>query len=288
MPDSDHDASNVASHAATDRYLSMISAVGECLAAACPPVGGPYRHQFTRMRTRLAFDPNPESVDESFRLVAEGLQQYSLKASEYLKKHQSELSGAMSTLREIGQTLSRRQEFHYTRLRKCAEQLEGTDEAGRGIVPLSASIESFSHESQSLITRLFDEIAAIEKRVAESETADLLTNLTNRREMERQIETRRAANEELTLLRYSTLQPVPDEVAKEIAVRLTAQFRPHDIISRWSPTEFLVLFLGPVEVAEMRVHQVTPWLAGRYPLDNGGAFDVQMESEIFDSALVSA
>ena len=283
-------------HAAIHRYLSCVSLIGECMASACPPVGGTYRHQFTRLRTRLAFDPNPASLDESFRLLQDGMNDYALKASEHLDRHRTELSRAMRSLVEIGHDLARRQDVYHARLRKFAEQLADhayspdpeqlRAQLSAQANSLTSALESFSHESHSVLGRIFDEIAAIEKRVADSETTEPITNLTNRREMERQIAARQKAGTEVILLQYTVADPLPDEVAREFAVRLTAQFRPHDIIARWSPTEFLVLFQGPLEVAQNRVQQVTPWISGRYPLNDGGSIEVQVGGEMLDSALV--
>jgi GGDEF domain-containing protein len=79
-------------------------------------------------------------------------------------------------------------------------------------------------------------------------------------------------------------------VTRQVAEKLVAQFRPSDRVSRWSPTEFLVLFDAPVEIAERRAPQVVAWLAGSYDLPGGAKEDVTVElgllraAELFEAA----
>ena len=54
--------------------------------------------------------------------------------------------------------------------------------------------------------------------------------------------------------------------------RLGSQFRHKDFVCRWTDTEFLVLFQGPAEIAQIAPEQIVPWVAGRYLLENGEAF----------------
>ncbi len=83
----------------------------------------------------------------------------------------------------------------------------------------------------------------------ECEVTDPLTGLMNRREMERQIESRRAAGVPPVLLQFQLSGEINDQVAKQVAARLGSQFRHKDFVSRWTDTDFLVLFQGPLEIA---------------------------------------
>jgi GGDEF domain-containing protein len=152
---------------------------------------------------------------------------------------------------------------------------------------LLACLEGMSHEVLSLLAGLREEIHSVERRVAESETTDPVTGLMNRREMERQLAARRASGEPLTLLLFELRGDVTDEVAQQVATRLYSHFRPSDVIARWAPEEFLVLFLGPPEVAQTRTKQVVAWLTGKYPVANGELTEIQVSGHMLESAAAS-
>jgi exonuclease VII large subunit len=283
---------------AIHRYLSTLSAIGDCLSTACPQIGGPYKHRFSRMRARLAFDANPASMDESYEQIDQDLKQYSGKAAEYLANHKAELRHAVHGLEEIIHLLANRQEFYSARLRQVAGQLQQAEHPSdleqmrealsAQAASLSVCLESMYFDTQSLVAGMQEELLAVESRITESETTDPVTGLMNRREMERQIEHRRSAGERTTLLLLELKGTVTEYVAQQVATRLWSHFRPKDMISRWAPEEFLVLFQGPPEVAEMRVNQVVPWIAGKYPLESGEICEIQVEARFMEPEMVSA
>ena len=65
---------------------------------------------------------------------------------------------------------------------------------------------------------------------------------------------------------------------RQAAARLSSQFRHRDLICRWSECEFLVLFHSTREIANARTEQITPWIAGKYPLDNGEILEIHVEA----------
>jgi GGDEF domain-containing protein len=140
-----------------------------------------------------------------------------------------------------------------------------------------------SHEGQSLLARMQDEMASVEQRLADAETTDRATGLMNRREMERSIEARKTAGTPVVLLLFEFSGNLADEVIAQVAVRLGSQFRHNDIISRWNYNEFLVLFAGTPETAQNRASQIAPWVSGRYPLDNGEITEVKVEARLVET-----
>jgi hypothetical protein len=50
-------------------------------------------------------------------------------------------------------------------------------------------------------------------------------------------------------------------------------------VSRWTDTDFLVLFQGPPEVAEARARQILPWIGGKYLLDSGETVQIAAQVE---------
>jgi GGDEF domain-containing protein len=284
-------------HTAVDCYLTTLLAMANCVGDACPEIGGLYRHRLTRLRSRLAFDSSPDAMEESTHAIAAALSEYASKTSAFVEKHGVELRAAIGTLEEIVRSLAQRQDFYGARLRQFAAQVEMTpypsdpqhlqEMVALQVASLLTCVESMSHEAHSLVTRMRNELAAVEQRLKESEVTDSLTGLMNRREMERQIESRKLAGDVPVLLQFQLSGEINHEVAKQVAGRLGSQFRHKDFVSRWSDTEFLVMFQGPVEIAKTRAEQIVPWLAGRYILDNGDIVHVGVDVRLTQPELVA-
>ncbi len=284
-------------HTTVDCYLSSLLAMANCVGDACPEIGGLYRHRLTRLRSRLAFDSAPEALEEGTRAVEAELKEYAAKASGYVARHRHELKTAISSLEEIVRSLAQRQDFYGARLRQFAGQMETTaypaeTDALKDIVALQVAglmscVESMAHETQSLVTRMQNELSGVEQRLKEAEVTDPVTGLMNRREMERQIESRKSNVEPPVLLHFTVRGDINDEVAKQVGARLASQFRHKDFVSRWTETEFMVLFQGPAEIAQTRADQIVPWIAGRYLLDNGDAAHIEVEVRLTQAEVVA-
>lgn len=290
MPDDDPIQSL---HAVVNCYLTTLEVVANTVADACPPIGGPYRQRLSRLRARLAFDSSVDAIEESSGVIARELEEYASKASGYLERHGAELRQAVAGLEEIVRTLAQRQEFYGERLRRFATQMEAAgypaDRDGLAeLVELQAAnllncVESMSHESQSLLKRMRDQMTAVGTRLAEAEITDPLTGLMNRREMERRIAAASSGGVPPVLLLFDFDSGLPNEIAQQIAARLVSQFRYNDTVARWSDRQFLVLFQGRPETARIRLEQVVPWISGRYLLDIGEATEVTVDARLVDA-----
>jgi GGDEF domain-containing protein len=295
--DSHTDAQADALHTAVNCYLSTLLAIASSVGAACPEVGGLYRHRLNRLRKRLAFDSSPEALEESRVSVENELTEFAAKASTYVSQHGVELRSALSTLEDIVRSLAQRQDFYGARLRQFAGQMETTayptDEAhlqevvALQVAGLLSCVESMGHETQSLVMRMRNELGAVEQRLQEFELTDPLTGLMNRREMERQIESKKNAGTPPVLLHIQLNGDVNADVMQQVASRLGSQFRHKDFVCRWTDTDFLVLFQGPPEIAQMRADQIVPWVAGRYRLESGESVQIGVQASLTQPELVA-
>jgi GGDEF domain-containing protein len=284
-------------HTAVNCYLSTLETVANALGNACPQIGGLYRHRLSRLRTRLAFDSSSPALEESCDAVEVELVEYSSKAAAYVDQHGVQLRAALSVLGEIVRSLAQRQDFYGIRLRQFAGQMESapyptdpehlSEVVGLQVAGLLSCVESMSHETQSLMARMHNELAAVEQRLRECEVTDPLTGLMNRREMERQIETRKGHGIQPVLLHFLLSGEISDEIARQVGARLGSQFRHKDFVSRWTENEFLVLFQGPPEVAQSRSEQIVPWVSGRYVLDNGDTVLVDVEVKLLEAEMIA-
>ncbi len=272
-------------HAAVNCYLSTLETAAHALAEACPPVGKPYEQRLSRLRARLAFDSGREKLEESRIEAARELSDYAHKASRYSEQERAELRRGLTALEEIIRTLVHRQEFYGERLRRFATEIEkerSAEAVELHVAGLFSSLESMSHEAQSLLKKTRGEMAQVETRLEAIEITDRATGLLNRREMERAIAAVQARGETPVLLMFEFHQNLPDEAARQAAERLTSHFRHHDLIARWGERQFLVLFQGREETARMRGEQIVPWLAGRYQLEDGAVMEAAVEFHLTD------
>jgi GGDEF domain-containing protein len=280
-------AAQAKANAAVNCYLSTIETAAQALAETCPQIGKPYEQRLSRLRARLAFDSGMEKIEESRVAAARELHNYAEQASEYAKQQRAELRRAIAGLEEIVKTQAQRQEFYGERVRRLAMQLEQqpqTAETARFSEGLKNCVESMSHESQSVLKKMCDEMASLETRLAGIEITDRVTGLINRREMERLIAAVMARGETPVLLLFDFRDNLQDDVARQVSARLGAQFRHHDLISRWSERQFLVLFQGSPEMAQRRGEQILPWIAGRYQLEGGAVVEAAVEARLIDEA----
>jgi len=283
-------------------YLSTLVTVANCLAETCPDIGAPYRQRLSRMRARLAFHGTPEAIQASCEDLEAELKDYAVMAAHYAAQQDAELRRCIEGLEEIVRLLAQRQDFYGSRLRQFALQMEATpyptdpDHLAE-VVALQAAglrscIESISHESESIVLRMHDELAALEQRLDETKVTDPSTGLMNRREMERQIAAHRSSGKTFSLLKFELAgeqgSGLSDRAAKQVAERLGRQFRHRDLICRWSPGQFLVLFQGPAEIAQSRVAQILPWIEGRYTPESGPVVQVTVEVKQVEPEAASA
>jgi PleD family two-component response regulator len=135
-----------------------------------------------------------------------------------------------------------------------------------------------NHDTQSMLDHMNAELVAVVERLQEAEVTDRVTGLMNRKEMERQIDLRKAAGQDPVIVVFELSGDVRDEIAQQVAARLGSQFRHQDMICRWTEFEFLILFQGTRETAQARTEQIVPWIAGRYPLESGEVIDITADA----------
>ncbi len=290
-------------HTAVNCYLTTLQTVADGLAQACPPIGGPYRHRLSRLRTRLAFDASSEALEESCAIAETEIQEYARKASAYVERHGIELRRGAGSVEDLAQQLAQRQDFYAARLRQFAKEMETTayptePERLSEIVALQAAVllecvEHMTHESHALLARVRQEVAQVNRRMADIELTDPTTGLMNRNEMERRIRERKSQGDLPPLLLFNILvdltgHDLPGDLVKQVATRLGSQFRHNDLICRWAGRQFLVMFQGVPETAAARADQILPWIAGRYLRDSGGKVEVAAQVHLVGFEILDA
>ena len=148
---------------------------------------------------------------------------------------------------------------------------------GQHTADLKSYVAQMVKDSEATIAQLRAQIATYESKLEEMEhiaSEDPLTGLSNRRKVERHIETRiRSAKVfsviSLDLNGFKTLNDTyghlaGDDLLKQFATELRTVFRSHDVIGRVGGDEFIVLVDGDLSVASARLERIRRWVNGSY------------------------
>jgi len=137
--------------------------------------------------------------------------------------------------------------------------------------------ESMELARRTAFERLQQKIAEFQNQLREAErlaAIDPLTGVANRREFNRQVEARIAADRSFCILlsdldqfksvndRYGHLYG--DEVLRQLGARLAGQVRAQDFVCRWGGDEFVAILECAHSHAIARSHQIAQHLAGPY------------------------
>jgi diguanylate cyclase (GGDEF)-like protein len=184
---------------------------------------------------------------------------------------------------QVGQ----RDERYTKRFTEFSERLHATSKLsdvttirrslGQHTADLKSYVAQMVKDSDATIAQLRAQIASYESRLEDLEhiaSEDPLTGLSNRRKVERHIETRiRSAKVfsviSLDLNGFKKLNDTyghlaGDDLLKQFANELRTVFRSHDIIGRVGGDEFIVLVDGNLPVASARLERVRRWVNGSY------------------------
>jgi GGDEF domain-containing protein len=268
---------------------------------ACAAIGQPHQQRLARLRTRLSFDSNKTSIEASARVVRNELRDFAEKSSTYVNAHTQEWKSASQQIQSSAAALVRRQSYYGTRFQEAARILVETaaiedpqqriELARHQAAALANFAESMMTESQSLLMQINELRRNTEARLAEVETVDRATGVMNRREMERRLEAQRASGLNVVRLLFRAEYEAPSDsrqaVLREVASRLTAEFRPEDLVARWSDNEFMVLFDGSADIAERRGEMIAGHLSGPYASANRDTIEVKTHVELLDRRLTS-
>jgi GGDEF domain-containing protein len=291
-----HDHLADLSHAVA-AYLNVMAATADCLEQAFPDAGGPYRQRIHRLRARVGFDATREAINSSAQTLQDELKDYSGVVSHILTQRSVELERGILALGDFIDDLNQLHQIHSNRLDTFAARLENTpfpadpqrfsEAMAHQSTGLRGLAGEMTEETASLLARIREQMADIDRRLAGAASTDPVTGLINRRELNRQIEAHSSRGSACTLLLFELSGPIGDQVLRLAGAKLASHFRHNDRIARWGAREFAVLFMGGPELAQTRAAQVVPALSGRYTLDNGEhvLIEAVLKNALVDAAL---
>jgi len=271
------------SDVALDCYLASILDIAETVASLCGEIGASCHDQLVRLRSRVAYHANLQTLEESRDALHSELIDFSEKARQYNNVLAEDVAKALALLSQNESAVAVRNEKYIERLARFVEQMEQVAQSGdRALaagqaVELRGFVESMEQEGRDANAHLQAKLAEFQDKLREVEflaSIDPLTGISNRREFNRQLEARVAANREFCVLLFdlNTFQRVNydhghlcgDEILKQLGNRLSTHVRPRDFVCRWGGDEFVVIIECQLPIAQSRAEEIATLLSGVY------------------------
>jgi GGDEF domain-containing protein len=256
--------------AALAAYFSALDIVCECVSEVCPEVGKLSGQRIGKLRSRLSFQPTREAIREStITLRRELIKHYAANASMHVERHEIEFERGMAAVQRIVSSLTRLHASTAAQLRQLAAECDA-----RQAEKIEQCGETLVQETALLSAELREEIAAVEARLLRPAMVDPATGLLTRAEVLRRIRSLTAEDIAHSLLVFEIDGHLSNAVLRQVATKLSTQFRHQDVLARWAEREFLVVFQGAAKYAEARIPHVAAWVSGRYYDENDRAVDI--------------
>lgn len=268
---------------ALDCYLAAILDIAETVAGLCGDIGSSCHDQLLRLRSRVAFHPSVQTLEESRNALHSELIDFSGKARQYNNVLAEDVAKTLALLAQSESAVAVRNEKYIERLARFVEQMEQVARSGdRALaagqaVELRGLVESMEQDGRDANAQLRAKLAEFQDKLREVEflaSIDPLTGIPNRREFNRQLESRVAANREFCILLFdlNTFQRVNydyghlcgDEILKQLGNRLSTHVRPRDFVCRWGGDEFVVIIECQLPIAQSRAEEIATLLGGVY------------------------
>jgi GGDEF domain-containing protein len=274
------------SSAVLESYLAVIAEMAWCVGSTCPEVASPHQEHLLRLRSRLAFAADEQTLAETREAIENELRTYAERARAIGERRSDDLRRLLKAFSQVTEVLAERNEASVrqfaefsARVKEMADVAPWLDfrDALREIVADAGSqMDVLRLDSQLALAHVEEQIRVFQSRLAapNPQHLDLLTGLGNRQAVEEQITRRMESGKPFTLLLFQTDGAVADQVLVQAASRLTGQVRAHDYVGRWAASEFAIVMECPLEIAGPRSQQIARWLSGAYVL-RGGAMETQ-------------
>lgn len=272
-------------------YLSALLAMAKSMRAVCSRAGLIYGDRLVRLPRRLGFDATAEKLEESREVLEAELAEYTEATSAWLDTGSQHARQIVAAVDALDPCSTESQNLHAAMLEDLAERMSESAEVDpdsdlraalkRYALGLRSYLQRRHLESGSSFTDLrsrADQLAEWLTRAVPSNSTDLMTGLPNRPEVERQLEACWSTSKPLSVLIFgwklappATPSDAGQAIAKQLADRLADLVRPRDIVGRWGPSQFAVIFECSGSDAMQRARSIAEWLAGDYSAVVDGA-----------------
>jgi diguanylate cyclase (GGDEF)-like protein len=263
--------------------------MAECGRRALPPLGEDLNKRLTEIENGLSRPVPPERIASAAKEVENELSAWAGRAVEQHSESEREMQQIIAALAKAAESVSARDEKYSKEISGMSGNLRGIaamNDLGairRSIIESAAAlktcVEKMAEESRQSVAELTSQVKEYQDRLEASEklsTTDPLTELSNRRAFESHLESRIRAGKTFGLImidlndfkkindRHGHL--AGDDLLRQFANELRAQFTVADVVARWGGDEFAVLVAGDLEQAKERAERVRRWALGEYKI----------------------
>ena len=241
-----------------DSYHAALNTVGEAAAKACPAAGEDLQSALHNLSAALA---NPVSEVEVTRIthaVQNALKAWAKNAFQLFRQSTEEMQDVLLMAGAAAQQVGERDKRYTRRFTEFTERLHATSKLSdmtavrqslsQHTADLKSYVAQMVKESDATIAHLRAQIANYESKLEEMEhiaSQDPLTGLSNRRKVERHIETRIRSRKvfsviSLDLNNFKRMNDTfghlaGDDLLKQFATELRTVFRAYDVIGGRMP-----------------------------------------------------
>jgi len=267
-------------------YLSAMLAIAKSMQEICSRAGVLYGDRLTRVPRRLAFDPTPEKLEASWQALEGDLAEYTAATAAWLDAGAGLAQNIIAAIETLEPSITESRNLHIAMLEDLARQMSlsaelDTESEVRASLKLGAlGLRSYLQRRRDESGASFIDLRSRVQELAEwltradpSNSRDAETGLPNRDEFRRRIKACWDTFPDVSALvfEWKEVDPanatgVAPAVAKQLADRLADLLRPRDILGRWAPTQFGVIFECSGREAIARANAIGEQLSGPYPL----------------------
>lgn len=279
--------------AATSKaYRSALTSAGTSAVQACPPVGGDFQQNLTRVEKRLEGALTVSVLQETEREVGEQFQLWEDRTKEFYQARTAEVKELLTMLARTAESVGERDQHYtaqfgqFTSRLKTISSLEDLTKIRASLVKealeLKSYVDKMEQDSNKLVKQLKTEVSTYEtklKEVEELALRDALTGLANRRNVERRIEERIASQQPFcaAMIDVNKLKAINDKhghlagdsLLQQFAQELRSAMRGTDLIGRWGGDEFIVVMDCDMTGASAQIERINKWVFGDYSIRPG-------------------
>lgn len=260
-------------------------AMAKSMQEICSRSGLLYGDRLTRLPRRLAFDATPEKLEESWLALEEDLAEYTAVTAAWLDTGAGLAHDIVAAIEKLEPCITESRNLHTAMLEDLARQMslsaevDAESEVRASLRLCALGLRSYLQRRRDESGASLEDLQARAQQLAEwlsradpSHSTDLATGLPNREEFERRL---RACWHTFThvsalVFEWKDADPAHADgsahaIAKPLADRLAELLRPRDIVGRWAPNQFAVIFECSGVEAVQRANRIADELSGRYP-----------------------